>query len=71
MASEHGWMVTAIIFIILFVLMSSLNIYLCILREARNRHVRIIRQPNQHSATIQWDHERNNNKPWYGGEGHI
>uniref|UniRef100_A0A182IZ58 Uncharacterized protein n=1 Tax=Anopheles atroparvus TaxID=41427 RepID=A0A182IZ58_ANOAO len=62
--SETAWMVTAIIFIVLFALCVIVCIYLWYLRNAKMKELRYIQ--NVHSGA-----NKNNQNVWYGGGAHM
>lgn len=64
MAEDSGWMVTGIIFIILFFLMVGVSVYMFILRrntmkEVQEAHMRYV---------MNWEQNQQRKTPWYGGE---
>lgn len=72
--NANAWIVTAIVFIVLFVLMTGTSIYLCILRQQRIREIRQTKLMRSNVLAQQHQHQRQHQdlkSPWYGGSTHI
>lgn len=68
--NANAWIVTAIVFIVLFVLMTGTSIYLCILRQQRIREIRQTKLMRS-NVLAQQRHHHDLKSPWYGGSTHI
>lgn len=67
--NANAWIVTAIVFIVLFVLMTGTSIYLCILRQKRIREIREAKLIRANALAQQ--NQKDIKSPWYGGSSHI
>lgn len=65
--NTNAWIVTAIVFIVLFVLMTGTSIYLCILRQQRIREIRQTKLMRSNALAQQ---NPDFKSPWYGGQTH-
>lgn len=76
MSDANAWIVTAIVFIVLFVLMTGTSIYLCILRQQRIREIRQTKLARSNVLAPRLAHQhqqqyQQQKSPWYGGSNHI